>query len=755
MKGGSMEFFASCPSGFERALAEELKRLGCRRARPLIGRVAFEGEQEDAYRACLRSRLASRINMAVDRIPCATADDLYDGMYAIPWERLIRRSATVQVSAQGANQELRNTRFIGQCAKDGLVDRMLDEAGAKPATAPKDADVHVIVTVRGERAAVSLDLCGEPLFRRWRGQAAGTRRLRPDYAALVLAEAGLPQLRRTAEEGGPAPLVICAPGTSPTLVLEAAAELAGIRAAAHRHHWGFQKLLDYDAAAWARLSEEAGAHAGGRRGRILLLDTAPAELAELQAALDGIGARRYVEAVAARPDALDRALRRHVDEEERRGGQIPPAVVVGDLTDEAPARLAQTVGHILLAEQGCRDAGMHAVTALVGADVCAALAEGREVRAQRTIPLGSDEVSLCVLEADEADERELATVDVASGRPLPVLLPESEQFARRLVKVARLRRRWAEREGVTCYRVYDADLPDYAAAIDLYVGSPQTPGRWLVVAEYAAPRTVEASLAQARMLDMLAIAPRVLDVDPREVHAKTRMRSRGGSQYAQGAGRGGERKRDRRALPRIHEGGLTFIVNFDDYLDTGIFLDHRVTRGLVRSCAREADTFLNLFAYTGTATCYAAHGGAHRTVTVDLSNTYLEWARDNMRENGFSGPDHRFIRADVLSWIERQRTRPERWDLIFCDPPTFSNSAKMAGRTFDVQRDHVELVSALADLLTPGGRAVFSCNLRRFRPDVDELRRRGVNLIDITERTIPEDFARNQRIHHCYIVERA
>ena len=146
-------------------------------------------------------------------------------------------------------------------------------------------------------------------------------------------------------------------------------------------------------------------------------------------------------------------------------------------------------------------------------------------------------------------------------------------------------------------------------------------------------------------------------------------------------------------------------MNFDDYLDTGIFLDHRVTRDLVRSYAREADTFLNLFAYTGTATCYAAHGGARRTVTVDLSNTYLEWARDNMRENGFSGPDHRFIRADVLSWIERQRTRPERWDLIFCDPPTFSNSAKMAGRTFDVQRDHVELVSALADLLTPGGRA--------------------------------------------------
>ena len=283
----------------------------------------------------------------------------------------------------------------------------------------------------------------------------------------------------------------------------------------------------------------------------------------------------------------------------------------------------------------------------------------------------------------------------ATASRCPVLIPESGQFANRLRKNARLRRKWAKREGVSCYRVYDADLPDYSAAIDLYEGCPQTPGRWLVIAEYAAPKTIDPALAQARMLDILAIAPRILDVPAEHVHAKARMRSRGGSQYGkQGAGKGGSGERAniaRRRLPLIEEGGLTFAVNFDDYLDVGIFLDHRVTRNLVREHAKQARRFLNLFAYTGTATCYAADGGVEETVTVDLSNTYLDWAERNMRQNGFVGPQHHFVRDDVLAWIRDQRQTRNRWDLIFVDPPTFSNSSKMGRRTWDVQRDHIEL----------------------------------------------------------------
>lgn len=345
------------------------------------------------------------------------------------------------------------------------------------------------------------------------------------------------------------------------------------------------------------------------------------------------------------------------------------------------------------------------------------------------------------------------TIDVGQGAPVPVLLAASEQFANRLKKNARMRRKWARREGVSCYRVYDADLPDYAAAIDLYEGEDRSgmPGRWLVVAEYAAPSTVDAEIARARMEDMLALAPRILDVDPEHVFARTRLQARGGSQYGRQ-----DSRREARGIA-IREGGLTFEVDFTSYLDTGIFLDHRATRGLVRQRVRELSPcrFLNLFAYTGTATCYAADGGATETVTVDLSNTYLDWAERNMEANGFTGPEHHYVRHDVLDWIEWQVGTRNRWDLIFCDPPTFSNSSKMGRRTWDVQRDHVYLLEGLTRLLTRGGEAIFSCNLRNFRPDLRALDRAGVALEDITASTIPEDFARNHKIHHCYVVRRA
>ena len=283
------------------------------------------------------------------------------------------------------------------------------------------------------------------------------------------------------------------------------------------------------------------------------------------------------------------------------------------------------------------------------------------------------------------------------------------------------------------------------------------------MAEYAAPKSVDPELAQARMMDILAIAPAVLDVPANHVATRARTRSRGGSQYAQGprgnkSGKGTNApKRDMLndpTLPNIQEGGLTFTVNFDDYLDTGIFLDHRVTRGLVREHAKKARWFLNLFAYTGTATCYAADGGAKHTTTVDLSRPSLDWARRNMARNGFRGPEHEFVQADVLSYINEQRHSPNRWDLVFCDVPTFSNSQRMRKSSFDVQRDHVELIIGVSRLLTRNGSAIFSCNLRGFKPDVEALKKAGVVLEDITEQTSPEDFQRNKKIHHCYIVKR-
>ena len=214
-------------------------------------------------------------------------------------------------------------------------------------------------------------------------------------------------------------------------------------------------------------------------------------------------------------------------------------------------------------------------------------------------------------------------------------------------------------------------------------------------------------------------------------------------------------------LPRgahlIDEGGLTFEVNFSARLDCGIFLDHRDTRAEVREMMKQtlgSKRFLNLFAYTGAATCYAADGGAKYTTTVDLSRPSLDWARRNMARNGFTGPEHEFVQADVIEWVNEQRHTRNRWDLVFCDVPTFSNSQRMKKSSWDVQRDHSELIIGVSRLLTRNGCAIFSCNLRGFKPDIEALSKAGVVLEDITASTIPEDFKRNSKIHHAYIVRR-
>lgn len=841
------EFYASCPEGFEAALADELRGMGLRQVRPLKGRVAFAGSPIDAERACLWSRLASRIFVVLGRFACANADDLYEAARSIAWEHILRAGATIAVSARGTNDELRNSHFAALRVKDALCDRMLEVEGRRPSVDTDDPDARISLTLRGDRASIQLDLSGDPLFKRLPREATRTHAahvLRPDYAALACAlgnwqeicSAALTNTKdamgdedtaapadgsasadgnvlagSTAERHAPTlPVMIDACCAGGGVVLEAASILADRAPGLERRSWGFQSWSEHDASAWRDLLDEADRRAElakSRVARIVATDPSGDAVACARRVLKAAGLADLV--IFAQPD-LDK-ISRKLMMPACCGGE-PRGFVFLDTTETAISKMSRVLDLATSLHAGT--CGADPVRAMLGTMPTVALTRddllirtlGEPARSLRVMP-NNEEAELAVfsaangavtagegnvaaedsMPAEDAVESSVAPspattlIDLGDGKPYPVLIPESEQFARRLRKVAKLRRKWAQREGVTCYRIYDADLPDYSAAIDLYEGSATTPGRWLVIAEYAAPREVDPSLAEARLLDILTLAPRILQVDPDNVFAKARIRSRGGSQYgkqaggsspgkggkprggrggsasnrpSQGAGSGTPSDIRTRRLPLIEEGGLTFAVNFNDYLDTGIFLDHRITRGLVREHARGKRFFLNLFAYTGTATCYAADAGVEETVTVDLSNTYLDWAERNMEQNGFVGPDHHYVRADVMSWIRDMRQTRNRWDLIFCDPPTFSNSSKMGQRTWDVQRDHVELLVGLSRLLSREGEAIFSCNLRTFRPDIEELARAGVVLTDITDETIPEDFARNKKIHHCYLVRR-
>lgn len=299
--------------------------------------------------------------------------------------------------------------------------------------------------------------------------------------------------------------------------------------------------------------------------------------------------------------------------------------------------------------------------------------------------------------------------------------PSTGMFANRLRKNLRHLSRWARRQGVTAYRLYDRDIPEYPFAVDLY-------GDLAHVQEF--PRKQE-----SRREEVLAAVREVLGLDEAQVFVKTHVPHKWGeSQY--------QRQAPRSRTAVVEEQGLKLKVDLAGYLDTGLFLDHRQTRALVRDEAK-GKRFLNLFAYTGSFTVYAAAGGARATTTVDLSGSYLDWAEENLALNGLTARRHRFIRADVLEWIA---SCEERFDLVVLDPPSFSTSKRMA-RRFDVQKDHPRLLRDVRRLLAPGGVLYFSTNFQGFQLDARALE--GMSFEELTPRTIPEDFRRKD-IHRCW-----
>jgi len=301
-------------------------------------------------------------------------------------------------------------------------------------------------------------------------------------------------------------------------------------------------------------------------------------------------------------------------------------------------------------------------------------------------------------------------------------------LANRLDKMARHLGKWARRTGVTCYRLYDADIPEFPLAVDRYED-------YLHVAEYKRHHSLTPEEYGLWRSGCLKTMSEVLETPEARIFFKLREPKKGSSQY------------EKLALQKreiiVGENGLRFYVNLSDYLDTGLFLDHRITRGMVREKAA-GKRVLNLFAYTGSFSVYAAAGGALSTTTIDLSNTYLEWAQRNFELNGFSGPAHRFLREDVTQWL--RLPSGEVYDLVILDPPAFSNSKRMQN-VLDVQRDHAGLIQGALKRMSPGGTLLFSTNLRSFH--MESHRISGAQIRDITRQTIPEDF-RNQRIHYCF-----
>lgn len=783
MDATNIEFFASCLVGVEQALAAELKRLRVRHVRPLRGGVAFFGYPIDAERVCLWSRVASRVTAVVGRVNAGDADLMYAGAYDLPWEEVVAPGAKLAVRAHGINPELRNTQFTALKVKDAICDALRSRTGARPDIDADNPDALIEVRVRENRATITFDVSGESLHRRsyFDAKDEGDAVLSCAHAAALLETVGAPEKLR-------AGWCLVDPACLVDFTLCEAAGIAADQAPGLlRERWGFNGWAMHDEKAW----EDALADADERFEAGLSQLMRECKVSD-SASLPNPD-RVRIAGLAPSRGSVARA-RRHL-----RNARLSAFVRIECSTDqdfgEDLAIVARTakrrhgaavlVCHVSAADSSEDEAYamfrasrfMSAVRHALPGSVFG-LVDDRGVSSRfndkpsfdERVGSGRIETRMQVFQEASSCQVELRLPNPEGGPDIPVEVNEakSEQFAARLRKVARERRKWAQAEGVSCYRVYDADLPEYNAAIDVYEGAGVDEGATFVhIAEYQAPSSVDTLTARRRFEDLLVLTPAVLGVRPGFVYSKVRSRSRGGSQYRD-AGK-------RSFVTHTTEAGLLFEIDLAGYLDTGLFLDHRITRRIVGEMAR-GKRFLNLFAYTGAATVHAAAGGAESTTTVDLSQTYLDWAQRNMRLNGFrcegapvdgrrgsrdgrtSGrerrAEHEFVRADVMPWIVDARRQGRQFDLIFVDPPTFSNSKAMGRRTWDVQRDHVELLVGVSRLLARGGEAVFSCNLRSFKPDYDELTRLGVELTEITQDTIPHDFERNARIHRCYLLRR-
>ncbi len=697
---------------------------GATEVRERAGGVAFGGGLESAYRACLWSRIANRIFLELAQFEARDAEEFYAGVARIDWAAHFAPGATLACEFSGKHPSIAHTHFGALKLKDGIVDALRAATGARPDIILERPDVRVHAHAHGTHITVSLDLSGESLHRRGYRGAAGEAPLKENVAAGVLMRAQWPEI---AAQNGEFLDPMCGSGT---FCIEAALMAAGRAPALTREYFGFLGWRGHDAVLWMRLRAQAE------------------EQARTAALLELTIRGQDRNAVAIR-SASENAVRAGVDEWLRfavgaLSAAAPlagrPAVRAGlvctnppygmRMEDREGARLIHRELGVVLRE---RFQGWNAAV-LTGAPE---LGKELGLRAYRTHTVwnGGIECRLLRIQVDSSSTREVGTLGKGGAHLKDS--PGARMFANRLAKNLKRLGSWTRREQISCYRAYDADMPEYAFAIDVY-GTCEPQEQWLYVQEYAAPAEIELEAVRRRRGEVLASLPEVTGVPPERIRVRTRRRTKRGEQY--------EKVDTQAHFHLVAEAGLSFRVNFEDYLDTGIFLDHRLTRARLRAAAR-GTRFLNLFAYTGTATVYAAAGGASATTSVDMSRPYLEWAQRNMALNGFAGAAHQFVQEDCRAWLASAAHAAQRFDLIFLDPPTFSNSKRMDG-VLDIERDHAELIDACVRLLGPEGLLVFSTNAQKFR--LGEQLAEQFAIRDVSALTLPKDFERNPKIHKCY-----
>ncbi len=722
-----MIFYATASANQNDLVEMEARQAGSPDVHVTGGGVEFEADLATAYRFCLWSRIATRLMLALFEDESVTStDELYESSMQIPWENWLSPDKTFSVSETVSNcRWLRNSHFAALKVKDAVVDRIRGAFdGERPNVDRDNPDVTFHIHVDGERVVWYVDFSGRSMHKR--GYRKGqTDAVMSEYLAAALLYRSDWKKTITSEEGVE-PLLdpFCGSGT---IVIEAAWMATDTAPGLlNSSKFAFYRLPIHDPDLWEEIEDEAIARREiGMQKQLSLYgwDSDAKAVAIAKANADAAGVGQFIQ--FAQKDVRD----------------LTPADVPapkGCIVTDPPYGMRMTGGesieslYITIGRQFNTLFGGWRISILCGDQQLLSFVDMKPNRTNTVISGGVPCQIAHYYVFSEKERQEM--IDKAMQRKLErlaaPLTPGAEMAANRLKKNLATLKPLMEQQGVTSYRIYDADMPEYSAAVDLYEG------KWISLQEYAPPASIPTEDALRRLEELVDAVERVTGIDRENIFVKQRTPQKGTSQYEKmGAS-------NRFFLMREH--GLRFMVNFTDYLDTGIFLDHRPVREMIMQMAK-GKRFLNLFSYTSTATVHAAAGGALSTVSVDASSTYLDWSIKNMENNGFTGMNHFFFRNDCIDWLFETY---DKFDLIFCDPPTFSNSK--GKRDFDVDRDQVKLVRACMMHLDKDGTLIFSNNFRKF--ELDEALSEQFDVEDITVKTIGDDFKRDMKIHKCYLI---
>jgi len=693
----------TCPKGLENLLVTELEKLGMTDLKNHPSAVTTEADLTQIYHLALWSRLANRLHLILGQGMAKNRDDLYTSAKNIQWSALFSPKHSFKVIFHGQSTELRNEVFAAMVVKDAIVDFFREQGQERPNVATSDADILIHAFLKHQEVTFTFDLVGYSMHQRGYRLDQGQAPLKENLAVALLYRMRWPELL---QQQLPFADFMCGSGT---LVIEAALMAANIAPGLLRDDQHFSSWLQHQPTLWEAARSQAFAAQIEPKQRFYAADCNPKVLKLAQSNAQRAGIASWIEWKQAELNKLT-AYPGH--------GLVVINPPYGERMGE------QTELLTLYHEIGqCLDQNFKGWTAgVITSDPMLAKAIGLRSHKQYHIHNGP---IACQLYAFALDENNLLKTNMVAAFQGNALM-----LANRLSKNIKHLKKWAAKQHLDCYRIYDADLPEYAFAIDKYQD-------FYVIQEYMPPKQIPSHVAMNRRLDMMQVLPQVLGLASHHFIFKERKPQKE-QQY--------QKLDTRQAQLKVCEGGAQFWVNLYDYLDTGLFLDHRWLR-LQFAKLKPGTRFLNLFCYTATASVHAGLAGAS-TLNVDLSKTYLTWATENFKLNQLPARAHRFVQADVMSWLKHNE---EKFDLIFMDAPSFSNSKRMEG-TLDIQRDHHELIMQAIEHLTPGGCLYFSTHLRSFR--IDPSLASLVKIENITAKTFDLDFKRDLKLHQCYFIQK-